>query len=48
MAKNYVMALDAGTTSNRAIIFDKSHSIFRNLVGSNTTPTKFIALWSPS
>ena len=22
MAKNYVLALDAGTTSNRAIVFD--------------------------
>ncbi len=27
MAKNYVMALDAGTTSNRAIIFDKNSKI---------------------
>lgn len=27
MAKNYVMALDAGTTSNRAIIFDKDSHI---------------------
>lgn len=27
MAKNYVMALDAGTTSNRAIIFDKNSQI---------------------
>ena len=24
MAKNYVMALDAGTTSNRASIFDRN------------------------
>lgn len=27
MAKNYVLALDAGTTSNRAIVFDKHSSI---------------------
>jgi len=27
MSKNYVMALDAGTTSNRAIIFDKNSKI---------------------
>lgn len=27
MGKNYVMALDAGTTSNRAIIFDKNSKI---------------------
>ena len=27
MAKEYVMALDAGTTSNRAIIFDKNSKI---------------------
>ena len=27
MAKKYVMALDAGTTSNRAIIFDENSKI---------------------
>ncbi|MBQ1913998.1 MAG: hypothetical protein II178_02105, partial [Selenomonadaceae bacterium] len=27
MAKQYVMALDAGTTSNRAIIFDRNSKI---------------------
>lgn len=27
MAKNYVMALDAGTTSNRAVIFDRNSKI---------------------
>ena len=45
MGKKYVMALDAGTTSNRCILFDKkgdhvqrgtagiSHSIFQSQAG---------------
>ena len=51
--KQYVMALDAGTTSNRAIIFDnESHisvsakknlpSISQSRAGLNTMPMKFI------
>ena len=47
----YVMALDAGTTSNRCILFNKkgksaashrenSHNIFRNLAGLSTMRMK--------
>ena len=57
--KQYVMALDAGTTSNRAIIFDnESHIVsvsqkeftqyFPKPAGSNTMPMKFSTAWSKS
>jgi len=50
--KKYIMAIDEGTTSARAILFDKKgnnigssqkelRNTFRNRVGSNIMPMRF-------
>jgi glycerol kinase len=41
MNKKYIIALDQGTTSSRALIFDKNNNIYKTIsdfVNNNTLP----------
>ena len=46
--EKYIMAIDQGTTSSRAIIFDKKgNNIFLMQAGWNIMPMKFGILFNP-